>query len=53
MTCPLCLTPLTNPITLPCGQIICSDCVDSLLLGGSEMECLLLQENITYLLYNK
>ncbi|EDR25373.1 hypothetical protein EDI_340720 [Entamoeba dispar SAW760] len=39
MTCPLCLTPLTNPITLPCGQIICSDCVDSLLLGGSEMEC--------------
>ena len=44
MSCPLCLIPLSEPIQLPCGQVICQECVESLLLGSDEMDCPLCSE---------
>ncbi|KAL7716567.1 Zinc finger domain containing protein [Entamoeba marina] len=40
MSCPLCLTPLVGVgVKIPCGEVICNDCIDSLLLGGTSFEC--------------
>ena len=40
MSCPLCLTPFVgDEVTLSCGQTICGNCVESLLLGGDSFDC--------------